>query len=334
MKPTFVDLFCGVGGMSLGLEMAGLKGLFACDNNRLCVEAYKRNLPHIPATIMDVLEISTVEEKVDLIVACPPPQEFSRTNHQKGGIKNLLFLHTAKIIANSQIPYFLIEVSPALIETRNKDTRNNFLGIIKSAGYKLRVPMDVLNAFDYGIPQIRKKLFLIGCLEGFPLPHYPIPNGLSYNVKDAIADLPSQGKYEIEPKYTGDGSEFSIPLRTSFSIRNCNTTNHGSLSTIRFGNTIPGKREPISHRCRLAWEKPCPPLLAGNEQMRATALLPIHPVTPRAITVREAARLSGLPDNFTIHCTTIHGIRQVSNAVPPALAKAIAEQIIYAINET
>ncbi len=114
----------------------------------------------------------------------------------------------------------------------------------------------------------------------------------------------------------------------------CSTrTKHSLQSIARFEQTEPGKSEPVSHFYKLAIDGVCNTLRAGTPSNRGafTSPRPIHPVTPRCITVREAARLHSYPDWFRFHATKWHGFRQIGNSVPPLLAKAIATEIIQAL---
>ena len=114
----------------------------------------------------------------------------------------------------------------------------------------------------------------------------------------------------------------------------CSTrTKHSLQSVQRFQQTEPGKTEPISHFHKLAKNGICKTLRAGTPRNRGafTSPRPIHPVTPRCITIREAARLHSYPDWFRFHLTKWHGFRQIGNSVPPLLAKAIATEIIRAL---
>jgi DNA (cytosine-5)-methyltransferase 1 len=183
------------------------------------------------------------------------------------------------------------------------------------------------------------------------------------NVWDAIGDLPEVEDYPelfqqdwIECTY-GKPSEYALKLRglcavaddysyvrvaspqenRQFDSRLLSSswrTKHTALSIARFQATPQGEREPISRFYKLHPQGVCNTLRAGTDQQRGafTSPRPIHPFTPRCITVREAARLHSYPDWFRFHVTKWHGFRQVGNSVPPLLAKAIATEIIRASN--
>ena len=110
-------------------------------------------------------------------------------------------------------------------------------------------------------------------------------------------------------------------------------TKHTPQTIARFTTTVPGKSDRISHFHRLALDGQCITLRAGTASNRGafTSPRPIHPITPRCITVREAARLHSYPDWFMFHATKWHGFRQIGNSVPPLLAQAIAQEILWAL---
>ena len=128
--------------------------------------------------------------------------------------------------------------------------------------------------------------------------------------------------------------DYSYPRRYNHHLLTSSLrTNHTSNSIERFTKTPPGKREPISRFLKLHPDGLCNTLRAGTPSHRGsyTSPRPIHPVTPRCITVREAARLHSYPDWFRFHVTKWHGFRQIGNSVPPLLAKAVAQEIMQVL---
>ncbi len=173
-------------------------------------------------------------------------------------------------------------------------------------------------------------------------------------VQDAIGDLPEANNYpELELRdwvvaNYGQPSEYASKLRNLTLVDDdyayqreyqpelltCSRrTKHTNQTIARFATTIPGKSDRISHFYRLDLNGLCTTLRAGTASNHGafTSPRPIHPITPRCITVREAARLHSYPDWFMLHATKWHGFRQIGNSVPPLLAKAVAQEIIKAI---
>ncbi|MEL6581678.1 MAG: DNA cytosine methyltransferase [Cyanobacteria bacterium J06621_12] len=199
-------------------------------------------------------------------------------------------------------------------------------------------------AKTYFVPKSRRKnLPKNDCL----LPDTP-------TVAEAISDLPEANHYpELKMRdwvvaSHGKPSQYALQLRRPTLVNNnyaysreyqaelltCSRrTNHTEQTIARFSQTAPGKSDRISHFYRLDLKGLCTTLRAGTASNRGafTSPRPIHPTTPRCITVREAARLHSYPDWFMFHATKWHGFRQIGNSVPPLLAQAIAQQIIQVL---
>jgi DNA (cytosine-5)-methyltransferase 1 len=237
-------------------------------------------------------------------------------------------------------------------------------------GYEVQTPWQVLNAVNYGVPQDRERLFLLGAKSGASMPSYPPPitvpssslETLSYlpetpTCRDAIGDLPDAEFFEklviddsVYTEHWGELSEYAAEMRCAtdnawhFGYRrlweqnlltSSARTNHTDISRRRFSKTQPGDVEPISRFFKLSGEGVSNTLRAGTDSARGafTSPRPIHYENNRCITVREMARLHGFPDWFRFHKTKWHGARQVGNAVPPPLARAIATEFNSAIGD-
>jgi DNA (cytosine-5)-methyltransferase 1 len=211
-----------------------------------------------------------------------------------------------------------------------------------------------LNASDFGVPQDRRRLFLMAARADQSMPTYPQPLKQKTTVWDAIGDLPDADQFTelaevdsvdarwvsestyakrmrgftLDPANFGYSRSFDANVLTS-SLR----TEHTALSQQRFLATEQGDTEPISRFKKLHPEGLCNTLRAGTDSARGafTSPRPIHPFLPRVITVREAARLHSYPDWFRFHTTKWHGFRQIGNSVPPLLGRAVASQIMAAL---
>jgi DNA (cytosine-5)-methyltransferase 1 len=282
--------------------------------------------------------------------------------------RNSLMFHFMRLVKELQPRYFVMENVKGLTIGNHQQFLDEVLEEFQRDGYEIRYPYHVLNACHYGVPQHRERLFIIGCRQGLTLPGYPpaittppkptkpgskqqidLPD--CPTVSDAILDLPEVENYPelldrdwCKANY-GKSSHYSAILRglTSLkddysylrqydpSILTANArTRHTPESIGRFDATVPGKTEPISRFFKLAPDGICNTLRAGTPSNRGafTSPRPIHPYTPRCITVREAARLHSYPDWFRFHVTKWHGFRQIGNSVPPLLAKAVAQEIL------
>ena len=207
------------------------------------------------------------------------------------------------------------------------------------------------------MPQDRERLFILGARNGSTLPSYPEPTHqpnrtmgdiqnlpFTPTVWDAIGDLPEVEEYEellerdwVEAKF-GRPSQYAKALSSVNGKRTLRLTSslrtiHTTVSQKRFRETDVGCVEGISRFLKLDPNGYCNTLRAGTASDRGafTSPRPIHPYTPRCLTVREAARLHSYPDWFRFHVTKWHGFRQIGNSVPPLLARAVAIQIAAAL---
>ncbi len=370
-RPVAIDLFCGVGGMSLGFEQAGVEVLAAFDSEEFNVGSYKNNFQHTAAISVDLSKTSGDElrrlakigrRRVDVIFGGPPCQGFSVGGRRDLSDKrNQLVYDFARLVRQIRPKYFIMENVQGLMSAHSKPVLDSFLRRVKRSGYNVVEPIRVLNAADFGVPQRRKRTIVLGYIKGTLAPEYPEPTECVYAsgkpvVADAISDLPAIDEYDELFEY--DLYERSLPrakshyarlmrgLVTCYNDRSrthnnpvggltgCLRTRHSKTTIRRFAKTSQGSSEPISRYFRLSWDDVAPTLRAGTgtDHGSHTAPRPIHPEMPRCITTREAARLHSFPDWFQFYGTRWHGFRQIGNAVPPFLARAIAAKIVEALD--
>ena len=226
-------------------------------------------------------------------------------------------------------------------------------------GYSLVKPVQTLCANDFGVPQSRERVFILGHRNGLLAPEYPVPTFSSESdgaqrcptVWDAIGDLPNVDDYDelVESEiFAGEllpaRSDYARILRGELEeprdlarqrerngngLTGCRRTQHTEAVVGRFEATVPGTREVISRFPRLKRDGLCPTLRAGTDSSRGghMAVRPIHPDFARCITVREGARLHSFPDWFQFHSTKWRAFMQIGNSVPPLLVRAVASKI-------
>lgn len=372
-KHTAIDLFCGVGGMSLGFEQAGFDVLAAFDKEEFNVKTHKKNFPKTRCFQADLSTQSGESlrkmaklgrRQIDVVFGGPPCQGFSVGGRQDSSDKrNLLVYEFSRLVRELRPKYFVFENVKGLMQKRSEPVLSSLLRRFRRSGYKIVEPVQVLNAADYGVPQRRERVFILGFLEGQLAPLYPEPEGCfdeagrqTYpTIRDAISDLPSfDGNDELfesdtfEAEYKKTNSAFALSMRgeliqpnviydrdvdTITELSGCLLTRHSKAVVDRFSATPQGEAEAISRYYRLCWENVSPTLRAGTgeEHGSHTAPRPIHPNSPRCITTREAARIHSYPDWFQFYGTRWHDFRQIGNSVPPALARAVALVIMDAI---
>jgi DNA (cytosine-5)-methyltransferase 1 len=261
-----------------------------------------------------------------------------------------LILDFARLVGELKPRYFVVENVRGLLFKYSKPTLDKFLQRVDEVGYEILNPIQLLDASHFGVPQKRRRAFILGHLRGMRPPQIPHPasnnNQLlpAPTVEEAIGDLPNVSRHDQLLKSDlfsgtlGAPSAYARSLRESKKSCNssdaeglsgCLRTVHSQKTQMRFLLTTPGTYEPISRCYRLKSDGISFTLRAGSDVNNGsfTAARPIHPTQPRCITTREAARLHSFPDWFQFHPTKWHGFRQVGNAVPPLLAQAVAREV-------
>ncbi|HEX3663125.1 MAG TPA: DNA cytosine methyltransferase [Acidobacteriaceae bacterium] len=377
MRPIGIDLFAGAGGLSLGFEQAGFDLVGAVEIDPVHCAVHKFNFPNTPV-IASPIENLTADElrkslgigsrEVDCVFGGPPCQGFSLIGHRTlDDPRNRLVSHFVNIVAGLGARTFVFENVKGLTVGAHRKFLNELVEAFDAAGYEVRLPWRVLDAAQFGVPQHRERLFLLGVRKGLAVPDYPsqqtnpadrptLLNDLAVGptCKDAVADLPNADAFPSLLKGDsvaadfGDSSEYALSLRcignagwyfgyerrwNKQMLTSSARTIHTSISQRRFRETKPGCVEPISRFLKLSPDGLCNTLRAGTDGARGafTSPRPIHYAYARCITVREMARLHGFPDWFRFHSTKWHGARQIGNSVPPPLGRAVAAEIIRAL---
>jgi DNA (cytosine-5)-methyltransferase 1 len=353
-KPRTIDLFSGSGGLTAGFsEIFGhrFEPVWAIDNDESAVDSYKANFGNVCvfADIVDYLKNKKdLIPKADLVIGGPPCQGFSLLNrNRENDSRKSLWSPFMEIVKLSEAKVFLIENVPQLIGSEEQEKIEN---MAKKLGF--RTYSDILLAADYGVPQLRKRAFIIGCKyldpkDFFPplKTHYKPGNG-NYEktvyidnpskwetVRDAIFDL---GK----PKGTQIRQE-QPPLDLHFgrnptekSIKRYKAIPEEGMNRFDLERNAP----EITPECwkrkksggtdlfgRLWWDKPS--LTIRTEFFKPEKGRYLHPEQHRPITHREAARLQTYPDSFIFKGSKIQIARQIGNSVPPLLASRLADSI-------
>ena len=338
--------------MSLGLEQARFEVLGAVDKNSRLAPSRKANFPNVPFLEKDIRGLDREKltrifprlKDVDLVVGGPPCQGFSQGGtRDPGDARNQLLAHMFRIATQLKARYIVAENVVGLLEPRFEPLLRRLRSRLARQGYSLTWPVRVLDASEYGVPQKRRRVFLLANRSDCQALTYPPPSaGGAISVWDAIGDLAvvdrRRGKVRDGIYYGKLGraqSSYASELRGDApSLSGFAATNHRQQTVSRFRNTQPGCREPVSRFIRLEKAGLAPTLRAGTppEQGSFMAPRPIHPVAPRCIYLREAARLHGFPDSFEFDSTKWHGFMQIGNSVPPPLALAIASQVRAALD--
>jgi|HubBroStandDraft_4_1064222.scaffolds.fasta_scaffold04522_6 DNA (cytosine-5)-methyltransferase 1 len=377
-RPIGVDLFSGAGGMSLGFEQAGFDVAASVEYDPIHCATHEFNFPNCASICRSVADIdgqyirhnSRIENRtVDVVFGGAPCQGFSLIGHRAlDDPRNSLIYHFVRLVVDLKASYFVFENVRGLTIGEHRRFLEEIIHEFRSNGYRVIEDYQVLNAAEYGVPQDRKRLFLLGARKGFPLPSYPEATHSpakgrtslfaeqTPTVWDALKDLPEADDYDellerdwVKAKFKKP-TDYSAPLRGDVTDRNDHSTPrefesalltsslrtvHTDLSKKRFLETKHGETEPVSRFLKLDPKGICNTIRAGTASDRGafTSPRPIHPYSPRCITVREAARLHSYPDWFRFHVTKWHGFRQIGNSVPPLLARAVAAEVREALSD-
>lgn len=313
---AFVDLFSGCGGMSLGLQMAGMEGLASVEYDAMACKTYRKNFDH-PVVEGDITLAETKQQLYDIIdgrevdVVCGgfPCQGFSTSGKRiADDPRNRLFCEFVEVVRRIRPKFVIGENVNGILTMQKGEVVKTIIREFEALGYTMDVK--VLKAADYGVPQLRERVIFIGNRIG-AFNWYPEPR-LSANkyisVREAIGDL--VGKSE------------SIELSHVF-------TKHGEEMKARMAAQKEGEGlyENRKDSCRkLFWDKPSPTVKDNHGNCF------VHPIENRSLTAREMARLQSFPDWFDFsEVANKYQLRQIGNAVPPLMAMAIGEEIIHMI---
>ena len=371
-RPIGIDLFSGVGGMSLGFEQAGFDIVAAVEIDPIHAAAHLFNFPActmIPQSVVgltakQIRQAAKIGDRpIDIVFGGAPCQGFSLIGQRMlEDPRNSLVREFVRLVCELEASYFVFENVKGLTVGRHRGFLDELIDAFHAANYQTRSPWKVLNAAEFGVPQRRERLFLIGARAGLPIPDYPPPitsvDGKPLGLppaptcQEALDDLPDADRFpallesdEVSVSLRRTSSKYAHRMRCMSAgswmfahvrewdqrrMTSSMRTEHTPISSRRFAETPPGEVEPISRFFKLSPTGLANTLRAGTDSARGafTSPRPIHYRFARCITVREMARLHGFPDWFRFHVTKWHGARQIGNAVPPPLAFAVARELM------
>ncbi len=349
MEFRILDLFCGAGGLSYGMHKnRHFKTLVALDINEKLAQTFKKNISHVEFVIGDIQD-DTIKQKVidlsiknniNMIIGGPPCQGFSLKGKKMGleDPRNFLFVEYLNFVKAIKPDVFVIENVKSLISTSNGWFKNQIITEIEQLGYNVNV--GIIKASDFGVPQNRERVIFLCAKEKdikLPKPYTEIP----VSVRDAIEDLAYLNSHEgeFEQNYITEAtSDYQKLMRINSSkLYNHKASNHTKLAIKKLQMIHPekgkeclpkellGKQQFNSTWGRLRWDEPSPTIDTRFDA--ASNGTNNHPFLNRSITPREAARLQSFDDGFIFYGKKVDIRTQIGNAVPPLMAKAIADQI-------
>lgn len=382
-RPTVIDLYAGAGGLSLGMEQAGFDVLVAAEMDPIHALVHRYNFPACQIVCDDLSNVTGKQllesaakgwiqhhpdvpfpGAVDAVVGGPPCQGFS-----VGGVRDVndarndQLLEFVRLVVEIRPTVFCLENVAGLLESTFDKKRGEAFDLLKEAGYLLTGVNGWVDAQDFGVPQSRRRVLVLGAL-GDTAPPEMRSSKTRPKVADALMGLPDIASYrrllhddeapwahaqrpvrvaEVGPYAATlaglrrDPDDYSYQRDWSANmITGSRRTIHLRRTIQRFARTKQGAVEKKSRLFRLDPEAVAHTLRAGTGSDRGshTSPRPIHPTKNRVITVREAARLHAYPDWFRFHTTNWHGHRQVGNSVPPPLARAAGASLMQSLGCT
>ncbi|MGB1283217.1 MAG: DNA cytosine methyltransferase [Polaribacter sp.] len=360
-----IDLFSGCGGVSLGFKWAGFNAVLASDIDENCEKTFTANFPETPFICGDLSSIKkedfdkNIHQEIDVVIGGPPCQGFSLANKKRNKVandpRNKLFYEFVKVIHWYNPKSFVMENVKGLFSMKSGTVIKQIVNEFENAGeFGYEVRYKVLKASDFGVPQARERVIVIGIRKDLDVvPEFPSKKyAKEITVNDAISDLPiihaAEGteiqKYTKKPK----NAYQEFMRKNSKNVKNHIAMRHTQRLIDRFkaikngqglldvwethgavqrGN--PTKKSTVKfsqNNQRLYGDRPAPTIAASFQSNF------IHPKLDRNFTAREGARLQSFPDDFIFKGMRtkmswekgLSQYQQIGNAVPPILAYEIA----------
>lgn len=342
---NFIDLFCGAGGLTKGLKMAGMIPVLGVDRDQHAINTYKSNHPEAKTYLGSVTDLDEEklkeliqDKKIHLLVAGPPCHGFSTIRDDKNRHEISFFSEFCRLVKMIKPQYIIFENVTGLLSKRNEYTLITVLERFFQMGYEAQV--QILEAQKYGVPQVRKRAFFLASNNGtdltYPTPQFDLQNETGHipptTVGTALNEIESHKfvikNHELHQSLFLDGVNLErlkcIPEGKAIRYKSDEESYLPDdlklgvdWSTLREGRLREGRYR------RLDRQAPAPTLNSKNTQY-------FHPTENRRFTVRELATLQSFPLSYEILGPLTQQVHQVGNSVPPLLAKAIGQEIIKA----
>lgn len=346
-----LDLFCGAGGFAVGASWSGFQSLVGIDYLEPAMETWTANHPTSLGCLGDIklldadnLKMLLHEKGVDhinLITGGVPCQGFSIANrkHIDHDERNYLFKEYMRFVEVFRPDYIILENVSGMRSTAGGAFEKAIKESMESLGYNVNVRL--LNAADYGVPQVRQRLVFVGVKRDAGLAaEYIFPDGefkeKYRTVRDAISDLPLLDNNETKDSYESKpltdfqklmrGSSRQIKVSKPKTLMNHTAPNHPQETIDKIGQTEPGRPmyARFKQRIRLHWDNPSPTQLAGGIRPQFQFG---HPEQARGLSIRERARIQTFPDSYRFVGGIVQERVQTGNAVPPLLIYNITKPI-------
>jgi DNA (cytosine-5)-methyltransferase 1 len=332
---NFIDLFCGCGGFSHGLELVGHKCLLGVDSSADAIDSFKINHPHSLSECIDIHKLTKNKleklidfDSVDMVIGGPPCQGFSTVGKgEADDIRNSLFKQFVRIVKLTKPKIILFENVTGILAKKNHAVLMSIFKSFEKLGYQMDAK--VLSADDFGVPSRRKRTIIMGVMGGCPV--YPEINSKlrKKTVSSALKSLKAKNRkiynHDIEKaaiKSDLDRKRLSF-IPSGEGIRYKEDELKYLPKKLRYDvdwEQISEKRFRQTRLQRLPLKSPAPTILTSRTMY-------YHPIENRFLTPREAASCQSFPNDFIFSGSVTAQFRQIGNAVPPMLACALGESI-------
>jgi DNA (cytosine-5)-methyltransferase 1 len=330
---TVLELFAGAGGLAIGMEKAGLKCVALNEIDKWACETLRTNRPNWNVLEGDIklFNFSEYHNKVDVVTGGFPCQAFSYAGKKLGlaDARGTLFYEFARAVKEVNPPICIGENVRGLLNHDNGKTLQGMISILDEIGYNV-VPVQVLKAINFNVPQKRERLILVGIRKDIDLKYeYPKPYKKIYNLKDALkkgdlfnCDVPNSGGSKY-PKSKVDVLKL-VPQKGYWRDLPLDIQKEFMGGSFYLG----GGKTGIARR--IGWDEPCLTLTCSPAQKQTERC---HPEETRPFTVREYARIQTFPDEWEFSGSIAQQYKQIGNAVPVNLGKEVGYSIIKFLNQ-
>jgi DNA (cytosine-5)-methyltransferase 1 len=330
---TVLELFAGAGGLAIGLEKSGLKCIALNEIDKWACQTLRKNRPNWNVLEGDIkdFEFNHLKNKVDVVTGGFPCQAFSYAGKKLGfnDARGTLFYEFARVVDEVKPILCIGENVRGLLSHDRGRTLDGMISILDELGYKV-VPVQVLKAVNYGVPQKRERLIIVGVRKDIDIEYeYPLPLKKTYNLKDALKkgelfdiDVPlspgvkyPKNKMEVLDLVPPKGYWRDLPLDVQKKFM-------GASFYLGGGKTGIARR--------IGWDEPCLTLTCSPAQKQTERC---HPEETRPFTIREYARIQTFPDEWEFEGSLNQQYKQIGNAVPVNLGKELGYSIIKFLNK-
>jgi DNA (cytosine-5)-methyltransferase 1 len=330
---TVLELFAGAGGLAIGLEKAGLKCVALNEVDKWACQTLRNNRPHWKVLEGDIktYDFSEYHNKVDVVTGGFPCQAFSYAGKKLGfaDARGTLFYEFARVVTEVNPPICIGENVRGLLSHEKGETLQGMMSILDEIGYNV-VPVQVLKAINFKVPQKRERLILVGIRKDIALKYeYPKPYNKIYTLQDAL----KKGDLFDSPVPKSDGAKYPLSKKQVLDLvppkgywRDLPLDIQKEFMGGSFH--LGGGKTGIARR--IGWDEPCLTLTCSPAQKQTERC---HPEETRPFTVREYARIQTFPDDWAFEGSIAQQYKQIGNAVPVNLGREVGFSIIKFLNQ-